>query len=192
MRLKRTFLPLTPEHAEFLRNGAKPFAAEQTRLVELRSHLLDLGGLEVLWLHHEPHLDQLIETGRVFPRSRLRRRFIADSECHGNTAQLWYSSKGRIRIATGYALCDSGLWMPHSWGVEDGRIVETTSSRWAIYFGVELTGEEALKFVFANTSSNLRKRFERDLVAGICFPELVDIAKSVSERARSGCDRKES
>jgi hypothetical protein len=185
MRLKRTFPPLTPEHSEFLRNKAKPFIAKQPSLVVLRRRMLDKGGLEVVWLQHEPHLYRLIEKGQVFPKSRLRRRFIADSECHCNAASLWYESRGCIRIATGYALSDSGLWMPHSWGIEAGQIVETTSSQWLSYFGVELSGEEALKFMFANASLSLRERFERDLVAGACFPELVEIANAVADRASS-------
>lgn len=175
-----TFPRLESDHAAFLRERAKPILTRQPRLAELRRRLLDLGGLEVVWQQTEIHLDDLIERGRTYTRSRMRRRFIADSECHPNAASLWYESRGATKIATGYALGDSGLWFSHSWGVEDGRIIETTSSRGLGYFGVELSGEIALRFMLGNASRELMKRFKADVRSGSCFRELVDIATAVA------------
>jgi hypothetical protein len=179
------FPPLTLERAEFLREKAKPFLAKQPGLAELRSRLLALGGHDVVWVGPEEHLDALLDGGRSYPRSRHRRRFIEDGMCHSNTAFLWYKSAARIRIVTGYALSDDGLWFQHSWGVDGGRIVETTSGELFHYFGIELAGEEGLGFFFANATPRLKKRFNKDLESGT-FPEaLMDIAREVSDKARS-------
>jgi hypothetical protein len=171
---------------EFRRKKTDPLFADQRGLVELRSRLLGHAGNEVLWVGPEPHLEALLQRGSPFPLQGLRRRFMADSECHRNAASLWYESKGLTRIATGYALSThlGGVWLPHSWGLEGGRIVETTSGRMACYYGVELAGEEALKFMFANASPDLMERFGRDLATGALFPELVETARAVVEGDR--------
>ena len=136
------------------------------RLSILRERLLDLGGLEVVFHGPEPHLEALLDGGRLFPRAGRRRRLLGDSECHVNSATLWYESRGGVSIATGYGQQGDGLWLPHSWGVERGRILETTSGSWRSYFGVLLDEREALSFAFSELPSRLVERMKADAIAG--------------------------
>lgn len=69
-------------------------------------------------------------------------------ECHQNVIRRWRS--GKLRIVTGYALSDDGLWRPHSWGLDaDDRVVETTDAR-EMYAGVVLDDVESEAFARAN------------------------------------------
>jgi hypothetical protein len=106
----KTFPPLDPEHAAFLRDRAEPYLAASPGLAQLRQELLGHGGLDVVWVSPEPHLEPLLERGRLHPKRCLRRRFIADSECHANGSSLWYESEGRIRVGRGYAISERGIW----------------------------------------------------------------------------------
>jgi hypothetical protein len=71
------------------------------------------------------------------------------SDCHGNVGRLWIRRKGRIEIATGYALSDDGLWRSHSWGFEADHVIETTEAR-ELYFGILLAPARAARFAIAN------------------------------------------
>jgi hypothetical protein len=71
---------------------------------------------------------------------------MAPSMCHGNALGLWLASGGGVRVATGYALSDDGLWRQHSWALVDGRLVETTPCPRLRYFGFELSHAEAEEF----------------------------------------------
>jgi hypothetical protein len=146
MTTKQSFPPLDPGYAAFLRERVKLHLAATPRMARLRERLLGHGGLEVVWVGHEPHLEPLLERGRLFPARGWRRQFVMENQCHTNAAFLWDDSEGRTKVASGYACCDRGLWRQHSWGVEGGRIVETTSARAVLYFGFELTDREALGF----------------------------------------------
>lgn len=141
--------------------------ARTPRLSLLRERLLELGGHEVVFHGPEPHLEALLDGGRLFPVAGRRRRFLADSECHVNSAKLWCESQGGVGIATGYGQLASGLWLPHSWGVERGRIVETTSGPWRRYFGVLLDDREALRFTISQFPTQLREQLAADAMAGL-------------------------
>ena len=79
------------------------------------------------------------------------------SQCHRNSALMWEANRDKVRIATGYALSDDGIWRQHSWcvtcdrrsGSRGGRVVETTEKR-LLYFGVCLSDELADDFLYAN------------------------------------------
>jgi hypothetical protein len=169
----KTFPPLDPDHAAFLRDRAEPYLAANPGLDQLRQELLSHGGLDVVWVSPEPHLEPLLERGRLHPKRCLRRRFIADSQCHANASSLWYESEGRIRVGRGYAISERGLWFQHSWGVEDGRIIETTSTRWVRYFGFGLTDSEAWKFALGNSPIGFKERVEDDAHAGRWVWEII-------------------
>jgi hypothetical protein len=139
------------EQQRFLRERAKPLIAAQPGLLVLRDRLLDLGGKEVVFFCPESDLSALLARGRSFPAARSRRRRMERSHCHGNVARLYFESRGRIRIATGYALSEDRLWRQHSWGVEGETVIETTEPRVA-YFGIELTVVKAALFALSNAA----------------------------------------
>jgi hypothetical protein len=99
---------------------------DQPGLAVLRDRLLEHGGERVVFVGPERDLDVLLEHGAIFTTEGLRMRRGERGRCHTNAARLWWKSRGRIRIATGYALHEDGLWRAHSRGLQDGRIIETT------------------------------------------------------------------
>ena len=73
--------------------------------------------------------------------------------CHHNTAAMFSKREAwrfgdrtdlpKIKIVTGWALSDDGIWRSHSWSIQkDGAVVETTCPRIG-YFGVVLNAEES-------------------------------------------------
>ena len=116
---------------------------------ELRRRLLAIGGNRVCLQVPDLDLPALLSRGRDFPTEGVRRRRLERNQCHRNVATLWCNAPGRVRIATGYALSDDGLWRQHSWAVKGGRVIETTERRTA-YHGITLTLEEALAFTMSN------------------------------------------
>lgn len=56
------------------------------------------------------------------------------NNCHENSARLCASSTGDLKVMTGFALSDDGMWREHSWVVGEDKIIETTELREA-YFG---------------------------------------------------------
>jgi hypothetical protein len=130
-----------------------------SRFAELEAKLLALGG-ERVFNHNgvEPHLDLLLEHGRVFqPKGRKRLRGDLH-RCHQNAA-LAYARHyalgygGTCEVATGYGLTD-GMWWQHSWLWDGTRVVETTSNH-TLYFGVVLPPFDAAMFVSAEVLSAL-------------------------------------
>ena len=97
--------------------------------------------------------------------------------CHANSASLWYESRGRIRVATGY--CRSGdVWLTHSWGMENGRIVETTCFS-ELYFGIILDELETLRCAFGELPG-LVERIKQDMNQGTIFPEVLETCTKVT------------
>jgi hypothetical protein len=70
-------------------------------------------------------------------------------------------------------MCERGLWLPHSWGVDDCGMIETTSSRRVHYYGFVLTDPEALKFAFESLPGVFFGRLLADAVPGSWVGELV-------------------
>jgi hypothetical protein len=117
---------------------------DDPRRAELERRLLDLGGTLALLFLPDPHIAALLERDRYSPGARALMRPGEPSACHANAAMLFVWTKGEVRIASGYALSDDGLWRQHSWGVDgdDGRIIETTERR-VRYYGFVLDDAEA-------------------------------------------------
>jgi len=113
----------------------------------LRERLLLFGGKEVEFGSEAYDVDELLEWGREFPRRHLRHPKMHDS-CHENAASLWFSSRGRNVVGTGYALDENGNWRVHSWVIKDDRIIETLPGRRLKYFGVELFGNQLMEFAY--------------------------------------------
>jgi hypothetical protein len=147
----------------------------QPRFDELEQVLLGVGGEGVFSPFFDPDLEAVVDRGRAFPLEGLHTRVMQANRCHHNVARLWYRTRGRVKVATGYALADNGYWYQHSWGVDGGHVIETTPTRRAGYFGVEQTFEESAGFVTTAMSPDLLGRIIRDSAAGRGFTEFFDL-----------------
>lgn len=146
----------TENQLEMLRNRNKKLMAGQPKFRSLRDKLLKNGGKEVVFFHHEHHLDNLIKYGEALPAKGARQLKGESSRCHENSARIWLTSPDTIKIGTGYALSSDGLWRQHSWAIEDrlasnnglkNRIPIETTTRRIKYFGIVLNRAETLEFV---------------------------------------------
>ena len=130
-----------------------------SRIDELNAKLLTLGGKRV-FNHNgvEPHLDLLLNQGRVFQAKGRKWHRGELHRCHQN-ACLAYTRHhvlkhgGTLDIATGYGF-DGDLWFQHSWLWDGERVVETNVACKS-YFGVVLPALDAAMFVSAQVLSVL-------------------------------------
>src|SRR5579859_3463389 len=118
---------------------------------KLEEKLLSIGGERVVAMP-EPHLDILLERGRVFSPAGSKKIRGIQHKCHQNVA-LHYARHHiagcrSCEIVSGYALHD-GVWIQHSWAWDGARVIETTFVP-DTYFGVVLTPQEAQIFIFSN------------------------------------------
>lgn len=115
----------------------------------LRKRLLSAGGKEVVLLEEDPHVEDILRDGILWPDPRKQVRGGEQHRCHQNAARLWLKDKrGKLSICTGYGLaCE--IWMQHTWIIDKKHIRETVCI-YDKYFGIELNDKEALKLAFAN------------------------------------------
>lgn len=112
----------------------------KARFLRLEDILLSVGGwAAVPPLEVDGLADALCTAGVLFSVEGLTCVQMEPSACHTNTVE-WYldQTEDDTSICTGYALSSDGLWRQHSWGLENGQIVETTIERVA-YYGLEGT-----------------------------------------------------
>lgn len=132
---------------------ALPFEQRQAALRQrpemaaLERRLLALGGKRVAMLP-EPDADRIVREGGVFLGAGPRLSLGEPSGCHGNVARLWLRNP-KVDVVTGWALSPDGCWRQHSWGIEEGRWVETTEPR-VLGLGLRLTGRERVVFALQN------------------------------------------
>ena len=113
---------------------------EQPELAELRNKLLTIGG-EAVVLQPEPHLDIILEHGKLWTQPvRLVRG--AASRCHLNSVRLFIEAQKTAKLVCGWGLSDDGLWRQHSWICDRETLMETTVRR-RLYYGADLTPMEA-------------------------------------------------
>ena len=99
-------------------------------------------------LRSDPDLQSLVKSGAVVSGSGAISILGREHECHWNAARLY--AAGKIdAIGTGYVLTERNLWTQHSWGMKDGKIVETVKANVGSskYFGVVLNRGDAKAFV---------------------------------------------
>src|ERR1051326_1786005 len=118
---------------------------------QLANKILYYGGKEVIF-RYEPNILELLKKGGIFEFKSKQVKGIP-CRCHQNVSGRYLknqkSGKGKLRIATGYALSDDELWRQHSWLVFGSQILETTIPRLK-YFGVVLNKEQTKSFVKGN------------------------------------------
>lgn len=152
----KSSIPIDEEWKEFLKKNewsrfyeGKEDIGEEAK--ELRKILLDFAGDDVcLRLGREGKKDikELLKRGQLWIGKNAMMKRGEAGHCHCNSASLWDVNKDNmdIRICTGYALSDDGMWREHSWLVlhnpRSNQIIETTVKRVA-YFGFVLTDKES-------------------------------------------------
>jgi hypothetical protein len=92
----------------------------------------------------DPLIDLLAAEARVVDGASVHLSNGKQSDCHQNAVALWRAGECDA-IGTGYALSNDGLWREHSWGIRDGKPVETTVPRLK-YYGIAMTGDRATWF----------------------------------------------
>lgn len=134
-------------------NAPEGYAAQWSALGDL---LLQHGGtLVVPPFAPDPYLGALL-TGHLFTDSSITAPGWSGSS-HANSTDLWIYGVAHT-IATGYAMGSDGFWRRHTWALTgDGTgqmLLETTTVR-ELYFGIELTGADALAFARASDPDTL-------------------------------------
>jgi hypothetical protein len=107
-------------------------------VADLNPQLLAVGGICV---SSQPYdlVDMIADAGENMTLP-VETMYMDWGQCHANVSKLW--AEGVVdKICTGYALGDEE-WVPHSWGIKEETIIETTRSMRA-YFGVALSSFEA-------------------------------------------------
>lgn len=124
--------------------------AADPRYAALYETLLSHGGT-VVTAQPEEDLDEILSRGYAKSGRGAGVRKGETSQCHRNAALLWDGNRDRAVIVVGWALSDDGIWRQHSWvkDTAEDRIYETTVAR-KLYFGFDLTPEEAQTFLFDN------------------------------------------
>lgn len=120
-------------------------SAHRGDMKQLIEVLLSFGGDRVAIVGFDEDVYRLFKRGQLWSGRRAIKMPGAPSQCHANAAGLWDTNKDVVILATGYALSKDGMWRQHSFGLNNGRVVETTEPRVA-YFGFAMTREESERF----------------------------------------------
>ena len=142
----------------------EPFTSEQDeketieRFRPLHDLLLSIGGYQTVFPVIEEDMKAIMERG-YYRKGTSKMMKGSPGQCHTNTCELYKENRRDkdVRICTGYALSEDGLWRQHSWLLHTyktntqtrTRVIETTAKRVA-YFGFEMTPEEADEFCYHN------------------------------------------
>lgn len=122
-------------------------------VLKLRDRLLQFGGEQACMPCFEPDIRELLTRGQIWYGDIMTMRKGRPCKCHANSAVLWNKNPDTMKLVTGYALSDNGMWRQHTWcvkvGIRKNRVVETTTPRIA-YFGYVLTEEESRLFYERN------------------------------------------
>ena len=101
------------------------------------------------YIDKDEDINNILEYGQFWYGKEAELIKGKDNSCHWNSCNLWEKNQDSIRICTGYALSEDGLWRSHSWAVklkdDKTQLIETTVKRKA-YFGVVLPTENCVDF----------------------------------------------
>lgn len=136
----------------------KDVLPEVRRAFKLRDKILTFGGEQVCMPFIDNDTQNIIDRGQLWYGDRVIMDYGYTSQCHYNSSVIWEKQRNDeekdIRIVTGYALFEDGMWRSHTWCVlvqeEENIVVETTVEHVA-YFGFVLTELEAKLFFISNT-----------------------------------------
>lgn len=136
----------------------KPTAAAIRKLEEkLKATSFSRRIQSVKSVFNHPDIRFITKNGRLASGSNKKYMAGNDAQCHWNVAELY--SQGKIdAVVIGYAKHPLNqrmggvleqIWHQHTWGIKNGKIIETTKSNMASteYFGAELNAKEAQAFV---------------------------------------------
>jgi len=150
---------IDPEQRRFLVRRTRNVLREHPELKPLLKLLLSHGGEFAILPTIESDLDAIITRGYIQAGWSLRMMRGRACQCHANSAELYDNNRPRLKLVTGYAMSDDGIWRQHTWLVDTQhvvhrrrkqfRIIETTTPR-RRYFGFQLNDDEAEDFVSAN------------------------------------------
>ena len=117
--------------------------------IKIKDRLLEVGGTRIIMPMFDEDTEKIESRGQFWLGSRAIMRIGRPSQCHANSANLYSANKDKLRICTGYALSEDGIWRQHSWciwGKENfNRIVETTLGR-VLYYGFVMEPDECEEF----------------------------------------------
>jgi hypothetical protein len=120
----------------YWRRRNQKLASNDRGFKDLLSRLLQLRpqSIIVAWSGQDDFAG-IAEYGKRFPAYRAVLCLGEPSNCHTNASRLF--SAGVIDfVCTGYAYtAKDRMWRNHTWGLRDGRVIETTVRRQS-YFGI--------------------------------------------------------
>lgn len=129
-------------------------ANEHQLLKSIEQKLLSFGGSNVMMEVLDSDNPRVLSRGQFWYADKVIWMPYRPNQCHKNSCDLWVENKDKTTIATGYALCDDGLWRCHSWVIQikdrSARVVETTPCKRKAYFGYAMMPDECEKFNDAN------------------------------------------
>jgi hypothetical protein len=120
------------------------------------AYLMDVRAFCADQFVNDPNSDLILKRGKYTPISDTTNyekdgrdwdHLGENGECHWNVAKL-QENKEIDSTVIGYAFSDDLGWFQHTWGLKNGKIVETTSGNQNAkgYFGAALTKKEADSF----------------------------------------------
>ena len=121
------------------------------KLRQLAKTLIGISGTHVSLPVIEEDINAILTRSRAWDHPDITMRRGRACHCHGNSCDLWDANRDRLVLCTGYALSKDGIWRQHSWCWWPGqdRIAETTTKR-EVYYGFEMTDDEAEQFCIDN------------------------------------------
>lgn len=131
---------------------APPMPAYRRSLLnKLKKKLATLGGPKTLepeaeyQAENDPDLEWITKSGKAYKKVAVTRS-LPDGRCHWNIAYL-YGRNEVDTICIGYAQNFQG-WHQHTWGLKDGKLVESCPSNFAnkLWYGVSLSESQAEGF----------------------------------------------
>ncbi len=125
------------------------------KMYSLREKLLSFGGESVCLPAYEEDIDNILLHGQFWFGSNAKKIKGEPCRCHSNSCKYYLNAKKEdVRICTGYALSEDGMWRQHTWVIahkaRSNQIIETTEPRIG-YFGFVLTTEQCKGFCVANS-----------------------------------------
>jgi SPP1 gp7 family putative phage head morphogenesis protein len=131
--------------------AGNPVMPQPEEVEELRNKLLSLSrdSRKVIGgqIDNDPDVLALLERGELQKGTSKKMVHMTDGECHWNIAEL-YGKDDIDDIVLGYARGPDGDWHQHTWGLKNGKIIETTQGNATAteYYGMKLTKTEAKAF----------------------------------------------